>query len=169
MKNTFLLAVIVFLFGCQSSDERIDESIGKDSVAKTDVSSKPEKVALQGNAESGVVTMLDEAGFIANIFDFKTKHEWKFSGDKPAIIDFYADWCGPCKKLSPTIEKLAKKYAGKIRVYKVNVDEQQNIAAVFGIQSIPTVLFCPMIGKPKASTGFVEEAELEKYIEQMLK
>jgi len=168
MKNTFLLGLLVVLcFGCQSADERIEDTKNADTTIRVDVKTK----GLRSNKENSVeatVSMLNEEGFISKIFDFKTKKEWAFAGDKPAIIDFYADWCGPCKKLSPTIEKMAGKYAGKIRVYKVNIDQQQLIVATFGIQSIPTVLFCPMKGKPLVSTGYVEEAELEKYIEQIL-
>lgn len=168
MKNKLLIGLIVFIFGCHSSDQHIDDSttidtsaIKKDSLVKKD--------NIIDETEIGDVNSLDENGFITKIFDFKTNKEWVFAGDKPAVIDFYADWCGPCKKLSPSIEALAKKYAGKIRVYKVNVDEQQAIAGAFGIQSIPTVLFCPLKGKPMASNGYVEEAELEKYISQILK
>jgi len=168
MKNKLLIGLIVLFFGCHSSDKRIDVSASADSSAKKEDSTIQKNNTVDETA-TGEVISLDENGFIAKVFDFKKNKEWVFAGDKPAVIDFYADWCGPCKKLSPSIEALAKKYAGKIRVYKVNVDEQQTIAGTFGIQSIPTVLFCPLKGKPMASNGYVEEAELEKYISQILK
>ena len=168
MKNSLLIAFVFVLFGCHSADERIDDSKNKDTTKHSNNQHSEVKTSATSTT-AGEVTKLDEDAFKAKVFDFKKNHEWMFAGNKPVIVDFYADWCGPCKKLSPSIEKLATKYAGKIDVYKVNIEEQQTIAAAFGIQSIPTVMFCSMKGKPLASTGYVEDAELEKYITQILK
>jgi len=168
MRNKVLIGLIVFLFGCHSADQRIDDTKNTDSTVKSEKQNLGIK-ASSSTTSKGEVIKLDEDAFKAKVFDFKKNHEWLFAGDKPVIVDFYADWCGPCKKLSPSIEKLAQKYAGKINVYKVNIDEQQTIAAAFGIQSIPTIMFCSLKGKPMASTGYVEIDELEKYISQILK
>ena len=102
--------------------------------------------------------------FKAKVFDFEANKEWKFAGSRPCIVDFYADWCGPCKMLSPVLEELSQKYAGKLDVYKVNTDEQQQLAGMFGIQSIPTLLFIPVSGKPQISAGMLPKEALERVI-----
>lgn len=91
--------------------------------------------------------------FKEEIFDFSTEKEWKFKGDVPTIIDFHAEWCGPCKTLGPTLEEVEKDLDGQINVIKVNVEEQQELGAIFGIQSIPSLLFIPMEGAPQMAVG----------------
>lgn len=114
-------------------------------------------------------THLDLAGFISKVADIKSDaKEWKFLGDRPALIDFYAPWCGPCKRLSPILEEISEEYAGRIDVYKVNVDEQFELASVFGIHSVPTLIFAPMDGSPQMITGAPSKPELKKAIESML-
>ena len=94
---------------------------------------------------------------------------WRvYKGTKPAIVDFYADWCGPCRRLSPVLEKLAEKYKDKIVVYKVDTDKERELAAAFGITSLPTLVFIPMDGKPQASQGALPEEVLEKGINEVL-
>lgn len=116
-----------------------------------------------------VIEDLTKATFKQKVFDFENNKQWKYAGDKPCIIDFYADWCGPCKRLAPTVEQVAKDYKGKINVYKVNVDEQQELAGAFGIQGIPAVLFCPQIDKPQMSTGLISRTDFDKAIKEVLK
>jgi thioredoxin len=111
---------------------------------------------------------LDAAGFKAKVFNFETEKEWKYAGDLPAIVDFYADWCGPCKMVSPILDQLSKDYAGKLRVYKVNTDQEPELSGAFGIQSIPTLLFVPMAGQPQAAMGALPKASLEKAIKDVL-
>ncbi len=108
------------------------------------------------------------ASFKAKVFDFEGSKEWKFAGDKPCIVDFYADWCGPCKMISPVLAELAEKYSGKLDVYKVNTDEQEQLASLFGIQSIPTLLFVPLAGKPQLSAGVLPRESLERVIAEVL-
>jgi len=115
------------------------------------------------------VEHLTKATFKQKVFDFEHNKDWKYAGDKPCIIDFYAEWCGPCKKLAPTVEQIAKDYQGKINVYKVNVDEQQELAGAFGIQSIPSVLFCPQTDRPQMSTGYITREDFDKAIKEVLK
>jgi thioredoxin len=112
---------------------------------------------------------LTKAEFLSKVANFSTSStEWKYLGDKPCIIDFYATWCGPCKMVAPILEDLAKEYDGKIYVYKVDVDAEQKIAAAYGIQSIPTIFFCPMIGNPQVSQGAMQKEDFKKMITDVL-
>lgn len=106
--------------------------------------------------------------FKTKVFDFAAGKEWKFAGSRPCIVDFYADWCGPCRSLAPTLAGVAEKYSGKIDIYKVNVDEEQAIASAFGVQSIPTLLFVPLSGKPQISLGALPKETLESAIGDVL-
>lgn len=94
--------------------------------------------------------------------------EWKYLGDKPAIIDFYADWCGPCKMIAPILEELAKEYDGKIFIYKVNTEQEQELAAAFGIRSIPSLLFVPMEGSPQMAMGALPKNSFKEAIDNVL-
>lgn len=112
---------------------------------------------------------LTKADFQKKVFDFEANgNELKYLGDKPAIIDFYADWCPPCKTIAPILEELAEEYKGKIYVYKVNVDDESAISAAFNIQSIPTLMFIPLKGKPQISVGAMPKKEFVKNIENVL-
>ncbi|MFW6267903.1 MAG: thioredoxin [Marinilabiliaceae bacterium] len=118
--------------------------------------------------ESDVIT-LDKDAFVNQVFDYENNSEWKYKGDKPAIIDFYADWCGPCKKLSPLLEELQSDYNGKIQVYKVDTEKSKELAATFGIQSLPTIVFVPMNEEPQAVLGFVPKEKLTEMVSNILK
>jgi len=107
---------------------------------------------------------LTKETFKTKVFDFEANKEWKFAGSRPCIVDFYAEWCGPCKMLAPVLEELSQKYAGKLDIYKINTEEQVELAGMFGIQSIPTMLFIPMEGKPKMAAGMLPKETLEKVI-----
>jgi thioredoxin 1 len=102
------------------------------------------------------------------VFNYTVNKEWKYEGSKPCIIDFYADWCGPCRALSPIIEEVSKEYADKIIVYKVNTDKEQELSASLGITSLPTLLLCPQTGKPQASMGLISKETLVKAIKEVL-
>lgn len=96
---------------------------------------------------------LTKETFLQKVFDYEKNKDWKFEGDKPCIIDFYADWCQPCKMVAPILEELAKEFDGKINIYKVNTEDQQELAAAFGIRSIPSLLFCPLDEQPQMAAG----------------
>ena len=115
------------------------------------------------------VQPLTRTEFLKKVFDYKSSPDsWKYLGDKPAVIDFYATWCGPCRRLSPILERLAKEYSGKITVYKVDVDAEPELASVFGVRSIPSVLFIPMAGKPQMTVGLQPERTIRKTIDEFL-
>ena len=91
---------------------------------------------------------LTKEAFLEKVFNFEENKEWKFEGKVPAIIDFYADWCGPCKMIAPILEQLSEEYGGKINIYKIDTEAEQELSAAFGIRSIPSMLFCPMKRSP---------------------
>jgi thioredoxin len=94
--------------------------------------------------------------------------EWIYLGDKPCIIDFYANWCAPCKMVAPILEELSNEYADQIVIYKVNTEEEQELSAVFGIRSIPSILFCPMEGQPQMAAGALPKTAFKQAIEEVL-
>jgi thioredoxin len=121
-------------------------------------------------AEKVVQTIhLTKADFLAKVANYETNsEEWEYLGDKPALIDFYADWCAPCKAIAPVLEELAAEYDGQIYIYKINTDAEQELAAVFGIRSIPSLLFIPMDDSPQMAQGAIPKPQLKEAIEQVL-
>lgn len=115
------------------------------------------------------VEQLTRKEFSVKIADTDTVNsEWKYRGNKPALVDFYATWCGPCKAVAPVLEELAEEYAGKIDIYKVDVDQEQELAGAFGIRSVPSILFVPMDGQPQMAMGAMSKADFKKAIEEIL-
>lgn len=112
---------------------------------------------------------LDEAGFKSKVYDFDKNKTWKYEGTTPAIVDFYADWCGPCRYVAPFLEQLASEYGTKIKVYKVNTDNSPRVASAFGIKGIPTFLFIPAKGEPKKMVGAMEKSGFESEINGHMK
>lgn len=106
--------------------------------------------------------------FKEKVFNYEKNKEWKYEGDIPCIVDFYADWCAPCKKVAPILEDLSKEYSGKINVYKVNVDSENELASAFGIQSIPALLFVPASGQPQMVAGALPKEGFVKAINEVL-
>ena len=111
---------------------------------------------------------LTKETFLEKVFNYEQNKEWKFEGELPCIIDFYADWCGPCKMVGPVLKELAEEYLGKLNIYKVDTDAQQELAAAFGVQSIPSILFVPLNGKPQMSAGALPKNALKKAISEVL-
>ena len=121
------------------------------------------------NAKNMKTIALTKADFLKKVADYeKNPQEWKYLGDKPALIDFYASWCGPCKALAPVLEELAAEYGEQIYIYKINTEEEQELAAAFGIRSIPTLLFVPMTGKPQMAQGALPKASLKEAIDKVM-
>ena len=112
---------------------------------------------------------LTKETFIEKVFDYENEKEWKFKGDKPAIIDFYADWCGPCKMVAPILEELSTEYKDKVDIFKVDTEDQHELAQVFGIQSIPSILFVPIKDRPEMAMGALPKQAFEQAIKEVLK
>jgi thioredoxin 2 len=114
-------------------------------------------------------THLTKADFLEKVANYeKNSTVWEYLGDKPCIIDFYANWCGPCKMIAPILEELSDEYKNQITIYKVNTEEQQELAAAFGIRSIPSILFCPMDGQPQMAQGALPKATFKQAISDVL-
>lgn len=150
LTSFWLVSVVLLLVSCSMS-------------AKTDTTNEG------GKASKGEVIALNKAEFLTKVYNYeKNSTKWVFEGDKPCIIDFYADWCGPCKKVAPVLRDLAILYKKDIVIYKINVDREKELAAAFGIQSIPTFLFIPKEGTPQISMGALPREEFVKQIETFL-
>lgn len=134
-----------------------------DKTNKTEVNNQSKEIKKMGTIH------LTKAEFLSKVANYETNPtEWKYLGDKPCIIDFYASWCGPCKTIAPILEDLAKEYDGQIYIYKINTEEEQELAAAFGIRSIPTLLFCPMNAAPQMAQGAMPKESFKQAINEVL-
>jgi thioredoxin 1 len=106
--------------------------------------------------------------FLEKVFNFEKNQEWKFEGELPCLIDFYADWCGPCKMVAPILEDLSKEYDGKINIYKIDTEAEQELSMAFGIRSIPSMLFVPKDGQPQMAVGALPKDALKQAIHEVL-
>lgn len=115
-----------------------------------------------------MTTHLTKQDFLEKVFNYEQNKEWKFEGELPCIIDFYADWCQPCKMVAPILEELSEEYNGKLNIYKVNTEQEQELAAAFGIRSIPSMLFVPMNEKPQMAVGALPKDSLKQAMKEVL-
>lgn len=127
-----------------------------------------ENTETRQQTKSGEVVVMNKQMFITNVFDYEKSPEWQYKGNKPAIIDLYADWCGPCRTVAPIMKELAKEYSGKIVIYKVNVDKERELAALFNATSIPLFVFIPMEGDPQLFRGAADKDTYKKAIDSFL-
>jgi thioredoxin len=111
---------------------------------------------------------LTKQTFLEKVFNYEQNQEWKFEGTLPCLIDFYADWCGPCKMVAPILEELSKEYDGKINIYKIDTEQEQELAAAFGIRSIPSLLFVPLNGQPQMAMGALPKQSMKEAIDNVL-
>ena len=123
---------------------------------------------IETKIEKSNMEKLTKEVFLEKVFNYEQNKEWKYEGDLPCVIDFYADWCGPCKMVHPILVELSKEYEGKIRIYQIDTEAEQELAAAFGIRSIPSLLFCPSEGQPQMAQGALPKATLKKAIEEIL-
>lgn len=154
-KLMLILAVAVFsLQSCNAGQSN------KSSDNKTSSDTPVQTVAASDENSEKAAQFLTKEKFLAEVWDYENSpKEWNFKGDKPVLIDFYADWCGPCKIASPILEEVAKEYKGKINVYKIDTQKERELASVFGISSIPAFLYIPMDGKPTMMNGIARSKE----------
>ena len=160
MKRLFLFSIAIGFIGLTSCSGNSQQS--KNGAKK--------EVSTQQNTKKMNVEELTAETFKQKVMNYdKHPNEWVFEGSRPAIIDFYATWCGPCKQVAPIVEQVANDYAGKIDVYKIDVDKQQELAALFGVQSIPTILFVPKEGTPQRVNGTMPRTGFDEAIKQVFK
>jgi thioredoxin len=151
--KTFFLALVFGLAGCSNLKNETREEAG---------------IVMNKTKNNTSMEHLTKETFLKKVFNFEQNKDWKYEGDLPCLIDFYADWCGPCKMVAPVLEELSKEYDGKIRIYKIDTEAEQELAAAFGIRSIPSLLFCPMDGKPQMAMGALPKTTMKKAIEEIL-
>ena len=155
MKKIILLSLMAILSfaSCQSKE--------------AENQNKKEMATINGKT-MGTIHLTKEE-FLKKVVNYETNpNEWIYLGDKPCLIDFYADWCGPCKVVAPILEELAKEYDGQIYIYKIDTEKEQELAGAFGIRSIPSLLFVPMTGKPQMSLGAMPKNQLKEAIDKLL-
>ncbi len=125
--------------------------------------------AAQSGGANKKVIHLTKADFLKKVYNYETTpDQWTYLGDKPCIIDFYADWCGPCRSIAPVLEELAKEYDGQIYIYKIDTEKESELAQAFGIQSLPTLLFVPMGEQPQMAQGALPKETFKKAINEVL-
>lgn len=154
--KVFVIMLLAILAGCQPASN---------NNSKTDIKKLNAEIKTKN---SNTMEHLTKATFQEKVFNYEVNKEWKYEGDLPCLIDFYADWCGPCKMVAPVLEELAKEYEGKIHIYKIDTEAEQELAAAFGIRSIPSLLFCPKEGQPQMAMGALPKATMEKAIKEIL-
>ncbi len=161
MKRYLLLSLLV---GAMTFTSCAQSKKSQTAPAKVTTEQKATPVAQKGNT----IVMTTEM-FRTKVIDYRTNNkEWNYLGDKPCLIDFHATWCGPCKKLGPILEELGGEYKGKMYIYKVDIDQEPELAQLFGIRSVPTMLLVPMKGQPQVVQGLLPKANLKEAIDQVL-
>ena len=161
MKKTAITALItIFAFTACNAKGKTEASITENN--KTEINTtKTEKTM--------TTVKLTKEMFLEKVANYEANpNDWKYLGDVPCIIDFYADWCGPCKAVAPVLEELAAEYDGKIIIYKVDTEVEQDLAGAFGVRSIPTLLFCPMEGAPQVARGALPKESFKEAIKDIL-
>ena len=153
MKKILLVVAILTLGLNQACDGKVKNETSEKVEVKSESSSK---------TVADKPIKISKADFLVKVMNYEQNQEWKYEGDLPCLIDFYADWCGPCKTTAPILDELAKEYAGKINIYKVDVQVEKELAQVFGVQGIPAFLYCPKEGKPQMTSGIARSKKETK-------
>lgn len=162
-KTLLLFIATFFTLACNSTaNNSAKESSTTNSSVETVL------VSEENTESEGKVIHLTTEEFKQKVFNYEANQEWKYEGSVPCIVDFYADWCGPCKRIAPVLDELAKEYDGKVLIYKVNTDKERQLASAFGISSIPLILFIPVDGKPQAAQGAIPKTTFVQAINDVL-
>lgn len=159
-KVVFIMAIAVFsLYSCNSGQAKNNENENAEQTT-AQVQTVAEKASVSENSADGGSILLSKNVFLEKVWDYNNSpQEWNYKGDKPALIDFYADWCGPCKIASPILEEISHEYAGQIYVYKIDTEKERELASVFGIRGIPAFLYIPVEGQPVMMSGIARTKE----------
>jgi len=165
MKGIIVATILaLFLIACQSETKKRGAKSGRH-----EDSQQAETTITKKTGQTMKTIQLTETDFLTKVANYKENpSEWKYLGDKPCLIDFYADWCAPCKMVAPILEELAAEYEGKIYIYKVDTEKELALSSAFRIRSIPTLLFIPQNGTPQIAQGAMPKQELKKAIDEVL-
>jgi len=175
MKRTIPVIILLSIFwfnscgnSVQSGNKELSDPNTVNQVNSASDNQLPNNAATAPENE-GTVIQLTKAMFLEKVYDYeKNPKQWQYKGEKPCIIDFYADWCRPCKQVAPIMAEFSEKYKGQVIIYKVNTDQERELAQFFGIRSIPTVFFCPATGDPQMTQGALPKETFEKIISDVL-
>ena len=159
--STLIIALI--LSSCGGSEKKQNSN-----AETTENKQKVETKAVFPTNANGKVQYLNTQNFVDYIFDFRREKEWNFKSNTPCVIDFYADWCMPCKMIAPIMEELALEYKGRVQFYKVDTDKEQELAQAFGIRSIPTIMVCQIGNKPAKTEGAMPKKNLIRIIDEII-
>jgi len=180
--SVITFAGVVILAGCKKepveqtrAERQHDETTQSEPIGGSPVKPASSDTGITNSSKVGLkngsvlVESLTKDRFLQKVFNYEQNKEWKFEGKLPCIVDFYADWCRPCKMVEPILQELAQEYQGKLNIYRVDTQAEQELAAVFGIQSIPSMLFVPLNDKPQMAVGALPKKTLKKIINEVLK
>ena len=161
MKRSFLLfGMLAVIFASCGNSQANGKSDDPTSAAPAEIVTTLDQISLNILSQAGGTKLLIKSDFLKNVWNYETSpQEWKFLGDKPALIDFYADWCGPCKIAAPILEEISHEFAGKVDIYKIDTEKEKELAAVFGIRGIPAFLYIPKDGRPVMTSGIARSKE----------
>ena len=163
-----IFSLSITFSGCKDNDTENSDNTTIVADENSDNTNSDNNSDSDTKITSSKVQNITTEEFKVDIFDYMASSEWKYNGTLPCVIDFYADWCGPCKQVAPIMDELAEEYAGKILFYKLDVDAEGEVASIFGVQSIPSILYIPANGQPQMSVGAMDKEGYKNAIAQVL-
>jgi thioredoxin len=162
-------SLLIILAGCDGGSSDVKSSSKSNTAQPAKEIPRAEPDTKKGMTADAKPVHLTKKSFMENVWDYeKSPNQWQFRGELPCIIDFYADWCRPCRMVAPIMDELAKKYEGRVNIYKINTEQEKELARVFQVQSIPMVVFAPLNGKPATKIGAMSKEDYIKIVEEFL-